>query len=341
MVIRIVPTYLLAVLMLVSCGGNQKEPVTETADVSREKWELKAPQGEHLTICSIDTMDIKNPFICYERSSNSYYMVGDNGFMWVSSDLRQWEGPYNVLCQDKSSWIGAAPVVTSPEIHKHGSRYYYMATFEVPGKSVVTAGGNSFTRRSCVALVADSITGPYKTIDKEAELLDIYEMAEHPTYCSDDLGVGYMIYNHSGEQNGNGTVQIVRFTENLGKRMGEAYVMFTAQDVPWSSSSVMESPFLFYTDSMMGMLFTAMDGNGKSVGVAYSTSGMLDGPWAVEPEPLLKGVGGAMMFNDYDGSLVLVANKDTVVGGIEREIPCLFRMESQFDKLQVKRHYKF
>ena len=339
---RALPTYILSLLLLSACGGNQSDTANETFVSAEEKWELLAPEGMHPLTSTLDSMDVRNPFITYERKSNCYYMVGDGGHMWLSKDLYKWNGPYNVLRHDTLSWLGSAPLVSSPEIHKHNGRYYYMATFEVPGDSVAAVDGRLFTRRSCVSLVADSITGPYKTIDKEAQLLDVREMAEHPTYCSDDLDVGYMIYDCSYEQNGNGTVQIVRYTENVANRMGEAYVMFTAQDVPWSSSPLIESPFLFYTDGgMMGMLFTAMYGDGKAVGVAYSTTGMLDGPWEVEPEPLLKGVGGAMMFRDYDGSLVLVAAKDTVIGGVSRSVPQLYRMDSQFEKLQVKRHYKF
>ena len=339
---KAVPTYLLALSMLFACGGNHDKTAVDIVTSPKEQWELKAPQGMQIVSCSVDTMDISNPFIRYERSSDSYYMVADNGHMWVSKNLRDWNGPYEVLRQDASSWIGVAPIVSSPEIHKHNNRYYYIATFEVSGQAVGNVDGGGFARRSCVALVADSITGPYKSIDKEAVLLDANEVAEHPTYCNDDLGVGYMIYNHSSVQNGNGTVQIVRFTDDLGRRMGEAYVMFTAQDVPWATSPVMESPYLFFTDGgMMGILFTAMIAEEKAVGVAYSTTGMLDGPWEVEPEPLLKGVGGAMMFNDYDGSLLLVANSDTVIDGVKRKIPRFFKMESQFEKLQVKRHYKF
>ncbi len=350
---RVFPIYILFSLLLFSCGGGKQKDAAGTVQqaAAKETWELVAPMGETIRICSIDTMDVRNPFILFERSSNQYCMVADGGHMWLSNDLRLWNGPYDVLSHDTASWLGAAPVVTSPEIHKYNGHYYYMATFETPGADVVVENTAPFARHSCTALVADSITGPYKTIDKESDLLDVAEMADHPTFCTDYLNVGYMIYNHSHRQNGDGTVQIVRFTGDFSRRMGEAYVMFKASDNPWSGSCtgdrrvpspVMEAPFLFNAgEESLGILFTSMQGSEKAVGVAYSTTGHLDGPWVIEPEPLLKGVGNAMMFIDYDGSLLLVANKDTVIGGTERSVAQFFRMDSQFDKLQVKRHYKF
>ena len=75
-----------------------------------------------------------------------------------------------------------------------------------------------------------------------------------------------MIYTHQGEQNGDGTVQIIRFSDDLGRRVGEAYIMFSAVKNLWSGSvvdgerrfsPVMEAPFLFITDEKeMGILFT-------------------------------------------------------------------------------------
>lgn len=296
-------------------------------------WDMQ-PVGGVCDTVSIDTMDVKNPFVMYDQKSDMYYMVCDGGCMWISDELHQWRGPYNVLDYDTASWVGATPVITSPEIHKFGKKYYYMAAFEAAG------------RRSCTTLVSNSITGPYRTIDSEKFLLDETEMAAHPTFCHDEYGVGYMIYNHMGEQNGDGTVQIVRYTENLGRRMGEAYVMFTASQVPWERGdgfeATMESPDIFYSgEDGLGILFTAYAGDEKAVGVAYSETGTLDGPWALEKEPLLVGACGASMFKDYDGTLVMVVSKDTLIGGVERSVPRLLKTDPQFEKLKIEGYYKF
>ncbi len=339
---------LFTAFMLVACGGNDKGAVRGDA------WTFAPPAGVMLDTVSMDDMEMNNPYIRYEREDDCYYMVGDGGYMWVSGDLRTWVGPYDVLCQDTASWIGAEPVITSPEIHKFAGKYYYMATFERPDVMAVDADGRPFARRSCVALVADDIRGPYRTIDSKSSLLVESEMAAHPTFGIDYLNASYMIYTHQGEQNGNGTVQIVRFSDDLGRRVGDAYIMFSAVKNLWSGSvvdgerrfsPVMEAPFLFITDEKeMGILFTSYIGDEKAIGVAYTQTGEYgyNGPWVVESQPLLTGnVGSASIFTDYDGTKVLVVGKETVDGGVRKCRPQLFKLDMQFDKLKIEGHYKF
>mgnify|MGYP003296122034 CR=1 FL=1 len=342
--------YMVLLLAVMACGtGGNK---TASGDAVDEAWVLAAPAGFIVDTVSIDTLSVTNPFMTYDAGSGMYHLVADGGHMWLSSDLRLWTGPYNVILPDSSSWIAGASSVYSPEIHKHGGRYYYMASFERADAMVSGCDGKPFSRRSCSTLVADKITGPYRSTDATASLLDVRERAMHPTFCTDEYGVGYMIYNHDASQNGDGTVQIVRLTEDFGRRMGEAYVMFQASMLSWSRSMVngeasfspvMESPDLFITEGgRMGIMFTSRIGEEKAIGVAYSETGHLDGPWVMEPAPLMSGnVGNANMFHDYDGTLVLVAHKDTVIAGVERTVLQLFKMDSQFEKLQVKGNYKF
>lgn len=340
--------YLFFALLIVACGGNGK------SSVEGDGWTFAPPAGVALDTVQMGDMEMKNPFICYERKDDCYYMVGDGGYMWVSADLRSWVGPYDVLDQDTLSWIGASPVITSPEIHRFKGKFYYMATFERPDVQVADADGRPFARRSCVALVADDIRGPYRTIDCGADLLVVSEMAAHPTFGIDPLAASYMIYTHQGEQNGNGTVQIVRFSNDLGRRVGEAYKMFSASKNVWSGdvvdgercfSPIMEAPFLFVTDAKeMGILFTSYAAGEKAIGVAYTQTGEYgyNGPWVVEPQPLLTGgVGSASIFTDYDGTKVLVVEKDTVVGGVAKCVPQLYKLDLQFDKLKIEGHYKF
>ncbi len=334
---RVALTYFLVLFLLQACKFGGGDNATSAA------WEMKPPKGTVCDTVSIDTMDMKNPFITYDRTTDSYCMTADGGLVWVSDDLRTWTGPYDVLRHDTASWLGSGPVITSPEIHKFKGKYYFMATFEV------NEGG--ITKRSCSTLVADSLHGPYRTIDSKSRLLDKTEIAAHPTFCKDYLGAGFMVYCCQSEKSGDDAVRIVMYSDDLGHRLGESYKMMRASDVPWSHtakngkkalSPELESPYLFNCgEESMGMLFTACKGAEKAVGVAYSGTGTLNGPWTAEEKPLLEGVSGAAMFSDYDGTLVMVVSKDTLIGGVEKSVPKLLKCDSQFEKLQIKGHYKF
>ena len=324
---RIPFIFLLMTVFVLACNVTNK-------DGEKAHAQGLLPAGATCDTVAIEDMDIKNPFIVYDEIADTYYMTGDKGHLWVSKELRTWVGPYNVLQQDTTSWVGANPIITSPEIHKHNGKYYYMASFETKA------------RRSCTTLVSNNITGPYESIESKKLLLDKDEIAVHPTFCADEYGTGYMIYDNSGELNGNGTVQIIRYTEDMGRRMGEAFVMFRASDIPWAGNGeyahVLESPFLFYSgEEGLGILFTAYCGEEKAIGVAYSTTGTLNGPWVVEDKPLLKGYESVTMFNDYDGTPVLVTTKETLQNGTTKSVPVLIKTDLQFEKLQIKGNYKF
>lgn len=331
------------VLMLLSCGKG-----------GNVNGELSSPLGVELRLVAIDTMSLANPYVVYDSDKDIYYMTGDGGYLWRSGDMRVWEGPFDVLRPSETSWVGTDAVVTSPEIHSYKGRYYYMATFTVPNVVIDTVAGMSIPRTSCEIFVSDRITGPYKQLTADVPLLSPQYMAAHPTFCEDELNVGYLIYNHAAEQTGNATVQIIRLGKNLNVQVGEPYVMFRASQNPWSSatdeegkngfSPIMRAPFMFDTrGGELGILFdTTIDGT-SAIGVAYTEKDHgLNGPWHIEQQPLLVGdVGGAMLFKDYDGTLVMAMHKDTIVEGVKKSIPRFMKMDSQFDKLKVKGHYKF
>lgn len=322
-------------LLILSCGGRSG---SGEHPASADEWVLSTPDGSPARTVSIDTMGMANPFVMYVRKANMYYMVGDGGNMWTSNDLRLWNGPYNVLDVNDSVWYSKGCAISAPEIHEYNGGYVYVASF-------VKEDNSGVVRRSCEVLVSDNITGPYVPANKNAALMGNDEIAGHPTFCRDELDAGYMIYSDSGS----GELKIIRLTDNLEKRMGEPFAMFSAADNSLDiakGNGLVEAPFLFITDTGdAGMLFTAYDGDESVVAVAYTTYGMghwLNGPWVAEPQPLMRGnVGGASLFNDYDGTLVMALHKDTVIAGKNKKVPQFVKMDSQFEKLKKIGYYNF
>lgn len=332
-------TYI-AALFMAACVNNNKT----------EQWELLTPDGSSARTVSIDTMEMSNPFIIFDREKLTYYMIGDGGHVWKSSDLRLWNGPYNVLALDTLEWMGARPQITAPEIHKYRGRYYYVATFTRDDVTIDNVAGNDIPRRSCQLLVSDSIEGPYKPIPAETPLLRADQASRGATFITDEFDAGYLIYSHDWCQSGEGTTQIILMTDDLARQIGEPYIMFQASQNPWSAgegsapSPIMDGPWLFDTEELeLGMLFaTEIDGKG-AVGVAYSEKNHgLNGPWHIEPQPLLTGgYGQPMLFNDFDGSLVMVLHKDTTINGKRKNIPKLIEADNQFARLKIKGRYNY
>lgn len=331
--------------IVMSCGTGSKRG---------ETLELRTVDGMPARTVSIDSMELRDPFIILDKDEHVYYMTGTGGSVWTSKNLRQWSGPYNVLQLDTTMWMGSNPTIWAPEIHKFNNKYYYMATFTRPDVIIDKVAGRDIPRRSCQLFVADRIQGPYKPIIAERPLLRADQPSLDATFCSDELGAGYIIYSHEWIQNWDGTVQIIRLTDDFSKQMGEPFVMFTASQNSWSSGvdslgnksfcPVMDGPFLFDTEGgELGILFSTYIDGEYAVGVAYSRKGYgLNGPWEIEPEPLLRDNNGhPMMFNDFDGTLVMAVHKDTVINNRRTSVPRLIEMDNQFDKLKIKRYYKF
>lgn len=325
---------ILTIALFVSCSLKNNK---------NKGWELRTPDGIQEQIVEIDTMNLRNPFIFLDKKNLVYYMTGDGGHIWTSNNMRQWRGPYNILELDPKMWLGEYPQIESPEIYKHNNQYYYSATFTRPDIIIGREGENDITRRSCHIFVADSIQGPYRPTSKEP-LFEAYKAVQGATLCSDDNNYLYLIYSQDWRQQGLDKVQITMLSENCDTLIGEPFTMFASSKKEWkeeqqSNAQAIDGPFIFATEgNMLGILFAAEHNGSGAVGVAYSKKQQgLNGPWNIEPEPLLTGgYGQAMLFNDFDGTQLMLLHKETIVDGEKRYIPQIFEVDNQFDKLIIK-----
>lgn len=311
---------------------------SQQAETLEKYWANKAI---HSTLR--DSVILSDPCILADEASKSYYMTGTGGKLWKSKDLKVWEGPFTVAKQDTASWMGRNPAIWATEIHPYKGKYYYFATFT--NDSIVIAENHNgvIPRRASHILVSDSPAGPFKPINNHD-----YLPADRPTLDGtlwvEPDGTPYMVFCGEWLMNDDGTMEALPLKEDLSGAAGEPFLLFKASDSPWSREKidgktvpnrVTDGPWLFRTGTgRLGMIWTSWIYDVYTMGVAYSESGTIKGPWIQEAEPLTPpNHGHGMIFRDLNGKYLLSLHSHQVVNGQYIRRPVLFEVDLSGDKL--------
>lgn len=292
-----------------------------------------------------DSIVLSDPAVIADPETDTYYMTGTSGVLWKSKDLDRWDGPYIVAQPDTTSWMGTDPQIWAAEIHKYNDKYYYFATFTNDGIIIETNQEGQIPRRASHILVADSPDGPYRPVSSAD-----YLPADRPTLDGTlwvEEGHPYMIFCGEWLHNQNGTMEAILFSDDMASSVGEPFLLFRASDSPWSRerrsngeisfNRVTDGPWLFRTDTgKLGMLWTSWILGDYTMGVAYSESGTLKGPWIQEPEPITPpNHGHGMIFTDLNGRHILSAHSHSEVNGRYIRRPVFWEVDISGDKLKI------
>lgn len=295
-----------------------------------------------------DSIILSDPCILADSATHTYYMTGTGGLMWTSKDLRFWNGPRNVIEIDSTSWMGPHPQIWAAELHHYRGKYYYFATFTNNAITIDSVAGRRIPRRACHVLVSDKPDGPYRPM-KDPVYLPAFKPTLDGTLWVDTDGHPYMVYCHEWLQNLDGTIEKIRLADDLSGSIGSSQLMFRASDSPWSRNDdgtgpnvVTDGPWLFRTQTgRLGMIWTSWVGKEYTMGVAYSQSGTLDGPWVHEPKPLTPpNYGHGMLFYDWKGRLLLSLHSHEVINGRTVRRPHFFLMDDEDDRLKPLAHFR-
>jgi beta-xylosidase len=298
----------------------------------------------------LDSIRLSDPFILADKKTNSYYMTGTGGLLWKSKDMKYWDGPYQVTNTDPNSWMGPNPMIWAAELHEFKGKYYYFATFTNRAVKIDTVKGNVIDRRACQVLVSDKPDGPYVPM-KDPIYLPANKPTLDATFWIDKDGKPYMLYCHEWLQNWNGTVEKIELKPDLSGTIGNGKVLFHASDSPWSRekddkgndkpNKVTDGPYVFRTKTgRLGIIWTSWVYSDYTQGVAYSTSGTLDGPWIQEKDPITPpNYGHGMLFESLDGKLLMAIHSHKSVNGRTIRIPHLFEADESGNKLVVGKLY--
>ncbi|SNR80782.1 glycoside hydrolase family 43 protein [Hymenobacter mucosus] len=299
----------------------------------------------------LDSIGLSDPFILADQKTHQYYMTGTGGLLWKSKDLRFWDGPYSVTKPDPTSWMGPNPMIWAAEIHPYQGRYYYFATFTNQSVKIDTVQGIAIERRASHLLVSDQPTGPYVPM-KDATYLPANKPTLDGTLWIDKDRKPYLVYCYEWLQNLNGTIEKIELKPDLSGSIGQGKLLFRASDAPWSRekdkngqdrpNKVTDGPYLFRTGTgRLGMIWTSWIYDAYTQGVAYSSSGTLDGPWVQEPAPITPpNYGHGMLFHTFDGQLLMSLHSHKDIRGHYRRIPHLFEVDVAGNKLVVGRPYR-
>lgn len=291
-----------------------------------------------------DSIILSDPCILADSASQTYYMTGTGGRLWTSRDLSRWSGPYDVAAVDTASWMGRRPAIWAAELHPYKGRYYYFATFTNDSVIIARNHNGAIPRRASHVLVSDTPAGPYRPVGDGD-----YCPADRPTldgtFWVED-GVPYMVFCGEWLMNDDGTMEAVRLADDLSGAAGEPFLLFRASDSPWSHevldgkerrSRVTDGPWLFRTGTgCLGMIWTSWIDDVYTMGVAYSQTGRLAGPWVQEPQPLTPpNHGHGMLFRDLSGRWLLSLHSHYNDHGRYIRRPVLFEVDLSGDKLTL------
>ena len=283
---------------------------------------------------TLQEIRIRDPFILADKNTKTYYMYAQMGNLrnvthrkrgveaYTSKDLQYWYGPQPVFVMPDDFWGREA--VWAPEVHKYNGRYYLFVTFtsdkplpEVPNRPKNRLRGTSI-------LVADSPAGPFLPFANKPHTPNAW-MALDGTFWVED-GKPWMVFCHEWIQVTDGTMEAVRLADDLSQTIGNPITLFKASQAPWIRTPsdvdsqyqgnswfgyVTDGPFLYRTKTGRLMMIWSSFGEEKyAVGLAWSESGGITGPWKQMDKPLFKANGGhAMLFKTFNNKLMLVLHQ--------------------------------
>lgn len=256
-------------------------------------------------------INIRDPFVLVHEGKYYLYGTRDTDAIWpeagfdcyVSDDLEQWDGPYDLFRRpegyfaDREYW--------APECVFHNGAFYLITTFGGPDR-----------KKGVYVLKSNAPTGPFQPCGEQLTPKG-WACIDGSVYFEGDTP--YLFFSHTFEDSPDGDMCVVRLARDLSRAEGEPIKLFSAYEAPWAKPVPFakaefgmdgdvyftDGPYLTKLgDGKLYMTWSSWGECGYAVGVAVSDSGLVQGPWRQEPEPIFPVNGGhGMAFRGIDGVL--------------------------------------
>lgn len=253
-------------------------------------------------------INIRDPYIL--QHSDQYYLYGTRsaecwgeatGFdVYVSKDLENWEGPFEIFKRPEDFF--AHSNFWAPECYAYNRAFYLLTTL-----------GASNMKKGVYVLKSDSPLGPFEPYGKRLTPED-WTCIDGTLYFEGEIP--YMIFSHSFEDVPDGDMCIVQLSKDLSEAISEPVKLFSAKDTSWAHPIPFAHEFnmtgdVYFTDGpcvvklptgALLVVWSSWGTCGYTVGMTFSESGSITGPWKHLEKPLFGENGGhGMMFVDKEG----------------------------------------
>jgi arabinan endo-1,5-alpha-L-arabinosidase len=293
---------------------------------------------------------MRDVFIMADIPTQTYYLIhyiissaGKAVNIYTSRDLISWEGPRTIFEAPEDLWPDATICgIWAPELHSYRGKYYLFLTFNTT--TLLAEQWRNWkqrVKRASQVLVGDSPFGPFKPFASRPTLPQDMMTLDGTLWVED--GLPWMVYCHEWVQIVNGTVEMIRLTDDLSATIGEPMRLFFGNDASWAKRLdqyggwVTDGPSLCTSKSgKLLMIWSGFGKGGYTTGLAISDSGRLAGPWRQQPEPIFGDDGGhGCLFRRFDGQLMLVLHQPNR----DSERAKLFVLEDTGETIHITSQY--
>jgi GH43 family beta-xylosidase len=326
--------FLLSILFLAfSC--NQSNPTSKTPVHAANEGPAE------LSELTLDKIRIRDPYIVPDASTTTYYMYAQmenradakaKGVeVYSSKDLKTWTGPDPVFTLPEGFW--ANHQVWAPEVHMYKDKYYLFVTLSnsdtlATPRPIQTEEWPKLVKRASQVFVSDSPRGPFKPFENKPHTPVGWTSLDGTLFVED--GIPYMIFCHEWTQVVDGTMELVRLSDDLSAPVNAPLTLFKAGDASWVTplhehGKITDGPFLYKTSSgKLIMIWSSFGTHGYAIGQAISENGRIAGPWT-QADLIFKENGGhGMIFKTFDDQLVLLFHQPNI-GPQERAMMYLIK----------------
>ncbi len=283
---------------------------------------------------NLDNIRIRDPYIVPDASTKTYYMYSQMGNradanekgveVYSSKDLKTWSGPEPVFTFPEGFW--ANHQVWAPEVHIYKDKYYLFVTLSntdtlATPRPIISENWPILVKRASQVFVSESPAGPFKPFDNTPHTPKEWSSLDGTLFVED--GIPYMIFCHEWTQVMDGTMELVRLSDDLSEPVSNPVTLFKAGDAAWVTplhehGKITDGPYVYKTkNGKLVMIWSSFGTNGYAIGQALSENGKIAGPW-VQSELIFKENGGhGMIFKTFDDQLVLLFHQPNI-GPLER-----------------------